>query len=142
MRITLYIPGDAAARALGADEVARAIRAEATGRNADIQIVRNGSRGLFWLEPMLEVVTAAGRIAYGPVTPDDVADLFAADFLSGGKNHPLYLGRPEEIPYLKNQERVTFVRCGIIDPSDIEDYLAHEGYRGLKNATFHRRKPA
>jgi formate dehydrogenase iron-sulfur subunit len=134
MSITLYIPGDAAALSLGADEVVDAVRAQAAKNKTEIKIIRNGSRGLLWLEPMVEVVTARGRIAYGPVSPTDVANLFADDFLNGGKNHPLYLGKPEEIPYLKNQERVTFARCGIIDPTDIEDYIAHEGYRGLKNA--------
>ncbi|WP_368413189.1 formate dehydrogenase beta subunit [Dongia sp.] len=135
MSTVLYIPGDSAALALGADEVAHALKVEALARKLDLTIIRNGSRGLFWLEPMLEVVTPAGRIAYGPVTPGDVPGLLADNFLHGDKNHPLYLGKPEEIPYLKNQERLTFARCGIIDPTDIEDYIAHDGYRGLKNAT-------
>ena len=134
MSITVYLPGDSGALALGADEVVTALQVEALTRKLDLKIIRNGSRGLFWLEPMLEVATPAGRIAYGPVTPHDVAGLLNDDCLNGGKNHPLYLGKPEEIPYLKNQERLTFARCGIIDPTDIEDYIAHEGYRGLKAA--------
>ena len=131
---TIYIPGDAAALALGADEVARAVEVEALARNAKVKIVRNGSRGMIWLEPMVEVATAEGRIAYGPVGRDDVASLFESGFLEGKAAHKLHLGKPEEIPFLKNQERVTFARCGIVDPADIEDYIAHEGYRGLKNA--------
>jgi formate dehydrogenase iron-sulfur subunit len=134
MATTIYVPGDAAARAVGADAVERAIRAEATSRGIEVKIIRNGSRGLVWLEPMVEVATDAGRIAYGPVTPADIGALFDAGLAGGGAGHALHLGRPEEIPYLKNQERVTFARCGIIDPADIEDYIAHEGYRGLRSA--------
>ncbi|NJM93125.1 MAG: hypothetical protein HC861_11445 [Rhodospirillaceae bacterium] len=131
--ITVYVPCDASAVSLGADEVAHAIQAEADKANTAIKIIRNGSRGLFWLEPMVEVATPQGRIAYGPVSESDVAGLFAAGFLQGAE-HALRLGKPEEIPYLKNQERLTFERCGVIDPLSIEDYIAHGGYRGLANA--------
>ena len=134
MATTIYVPCDSAAIACGAEEVLLAIRAEALARKIELKIIRNGSRGMLWLEPMIEVATPQGRIAYGPVTPEDVSALFEADFLNGGKSHKLCIGRPEEVPYLKNQERVTFARCGITDPTDIEDYIAHEGYRGLKAA--------
>ncbi|MET1028742.1 MAG: formate dehydrogenase, partial [Dongiaceae bacterium] len=133
MAIDLFIPMDATALALGADEVVEAIRKAAAEAKADIRIIRNGSRGLFWLEPLVEVVTPQGRIAYGPVMPEDVAGLFAANFLEGGA-HPLRIGKPEDLPYLKQQHRVTFERCGITDPVSIPDYLAYGGYRGLKNA--------
>jgi formate dehydrogenase iron-sulfur subunit len=112
--------------------VASAIRVEAQKAKTEIKLVRNGSRGLYWLEPMVEVATAEGRIAYGPVSESDVAGLFPA--LVKGGEHTLRLGKPEEIPYLKNQERLTFARCGIIDPVSIEDYIAHGGYHGLANA--------
>ena len=46
----------------------------------------------------------------------------------------LCLGPTEEIPYLKQQERLTFARCGIVDPLSLPDYLAHGGYRGLQRA--------
>ena len=131
--ITVYVPCDASAVSLGADEVAHAIQAEADKAKSAIKIIRNGSRGLFWLEPMVEVATPQGRIAYGPVGESDVAGLFAAGFLQGAE-HALRLGNPEEIPYLKNQERLTFERCGVIDPLSIEEYIAHGGYRGLANA--------
>jgi formate dehydrogenase iron-sulfur subunit len=132
--ITIYVPCDASAVSLGADEVASAIQAEADRTKTAIKIIRNGSRGMFWLEPMVEVATPQGRIAYGPVGEDDVAGLFAGGFLQGAKNHPLHLGKPDDHPYLKNQERLTFARCGITDPLSIEDYIAHGGYRGLANA--------
>lgn len=129
----VYLPRDSSALGLGAERVAKAIQQEAARRGAAISLVRNGSRGLFWLEPMVEVATATGRAAYGPVQPDEVASLFEAGFLQG-KPHPLYQGPTEEIPYLKSQERLTFTRVGITDPVSLDDYLAHQGYRGLRNA--------
>ena len=129
----IYVPGDAAALAVGADTVARAIEAQLKTRRVDAQIVRNGSRGLMWLEPLVEVETSEGRIAYGPVTVESIAGLFDAGFTRGGA-HPLRLGLTAEIPYLKNQERLTFARCGVIDPFSLADYIAHDGYRGLEKA--------
>ncbi|MGQ9369884.1 formate dehydrogenase beta subunit [Azospirillum sp. ST 5-10] len=131
--VTVYVPRDAAALSVGADEVAAAVAAEAHRRGADVRIVRNGSRGMLWLEPLVEVALAQGRVAYGPVAPEDVPALFDAGFLMGG-DHPLGHGPTEEIPYFKNQERLTFARCGIIDPVSVEDYRAHGGFAGLEKA--------
>ena len=133
MTITVYVPNDSSAISKGADKVARRIAAEAALRGATIELVRNGSRGMFWLEPMIEVSTPEGRVAYGPVTPDAVPTLFEADFLYGGQHH-LNLGLTEDIPYFAKQKRLTFARVGITDPVSLDDYLAHEGYRGLANA--------
>ncbi len=133
MSIKIFVPGDSAALALGADAVTRAILAEAARRNIAVNLVRNGSRGMLWLEPLVEVQTAKGRVAYGPVSADDVAGLFDAKFDQGDK-HALGLGLTEEIPYLKRQERLTFARVGITDPVSLEDYLAHDGYQGLHKA--------
>jgi formate dehydrogenase iron-sulfur subunit len=130
---TVYVPRDASALSLGAEEVARAIENGAAGRKLDVRIVRTGSRGLYWLEPMVEVATDGGRLAYGPVTLDDVPSLFAADFLKGGK-HALALGPPEQIPYLANQQRLTCGRLGVIDPISVADYVAHDGFKGLRRA--------
>src|ERR1700722_5389215 len=118
---------------MGADATARAILAESEARGLDIEVVRNGSRGLLWLEPLVEVTTAAGRVAYGPVQAADVKGLFDAGFVTGAK-HALSHGLTEQLPYFKNQERLTFARVGITDPRSVEDYIAHGGYRGLKNA--------
>ncbi len=133
MSVRVFVPRDSAALALGAQEIADAILREAALRKIDVQLVRNGSRGMFWLEPLVEVEVADTRLAYGPVSEEDVASLFDADFLKGGK-HPLALGKTDDIPFLKLQERLTFARIGITDPLSLEDYLAHEGYAGLKNA--------
>jgi len=131
--ITVFVPCDAAALSMGADDVATAIATEAKKRNADVRIVRNGSRGMLYLEPLVEVETPEGRVAYGPVAARDVAGLFDADFLHG-KTHRLGHGLTEEIPYFKSQERLTFARCGITDPFSIEDYRKHGGFDGLTKA--------
>lgn len=131
--ITVYVPRDSSAVSLGADAIAKAISVAAVRRGANVKPVRNGSRGMFWLEPLVEVAAPEGRIAYGPVAPQDVASLFESDFLHGGE-HRLRLGLTEEIPYFKKQERLTFARVGIVDPISVEDYVAHGGFRGLKNA--------
>jgi formate dehydrogenase iron-sulfur subunit len=129
----IFVPGDVAALAVGADKVAKTIAEIASARGQSVTITRNGSRGMFFVEPMVEVETAAGRIAYGPVKPHDVASLFDADFLNGGA-HALRIGRPEDHPFLARQTRLTFARCGITDPLSLEDYAAHGGWRGLKRA--------
>ena len=131
--IRVYVPRDASALSVGAEDIAHAIAAEAGPRGAQIRSVRNGSRGMLWLEPLVEVETPQGRIAYGPVTLAHVRELFDCGFLQGG-DHPLRLGPTEQIPYFKNQQRLTFVRCGVTDPLSLDDYLAHDGFRGLERA--------
>jgi formate dehydrogenase iron-sulfur subunit len=133
MTVTVYVPRDASALSLGAEDVADAIAKEASARGIELRLVRNGSRGAFWLEPLVEVATPQGRIANGPVAAADVSSLFAADFLNGGK-HPLALGLTEEIPWFKTQQRLTFARVGIIDPVSVADYIANDGYQGLRQA--------
>jgi formate dehydrogenase iron-sulfur subunit len=135
MSLRVFIPRDAGALAVGADEVAAALRSEAARRGIAIDIVRTGSRGLYWLEPMIEVATEAGRVAYGPVAAGDVKGLVDSGLLTGGK-HPLRLGPPEAIPWLKRQTRLTFARCGIVDPLALDDYLAHGGGKGLEHALW------
>jgi len=133
MTIRIFVPRDSAAKAVGADEVAAAIAAEAQRQNISIQIIRNSSRGMLWLEPFVEVETAEGRIGYGPVAEGDVQSLFAAKFHEGGK-HSLCHGRVDDMAWLKNQERLTFARAGITDPVSVPDYVAHGGFAGLAKA--------
>ncbi|MDV2115860.1 formate dehydrogenase beta subunit [Alcaligenes faecalis] len=131
--ITVYVPRDTAAVAMGAHEIAQQLATQAQERGLDVQIVRNGSRGLLWLEPMVEVQTAEGRVAYGPVQTEDLPGLFDAGFLQGGA-HKLCHGLTDAIPYLKNQERLTFARVGMIDPVSVADYQACGGFEGLSKA--------
>jgi len=133
MTATVYVSRDAAALSVGAEEVAQGIARAAAARADQVDIVRSGSRGMFWLEPLVEVATPTGRIAYGPVAPEDVAALFDAGFLKGGA-HRLSLGPTEEIAYFKKQERLTFARVGVTDPLRLSDYEAHGGFRGLRAA--------
>ncbi|MFZ2059645.1 MAG: NADH-quinone oxidoreductase subunit NuoF [Candidatus Binatus sp.] len=133
MTTVVYVPRDSSAVSLGADAVVDAIRTETASRKLDVKIVRNGSRGMFSHEPMVEVATSAGRIAYGPVTANDVASLFDTNFLDG-REHRLRLGVAEEIPWLKSQTRLTFARVGVTDPRSLDDFIEHGGYRGLKRA--------
>jgi formate dehydrogenase iron-sulfur subunit len=132
----IYVSRDAAARSVGADATANAIAAEAARRGLQIELIRNGSRGLLWLEPLVELEVAGRRHAYGPVQPRDAASLLEALHAAGDRvpEHPLAHGPTEEIPYLKRQQRLTFARVGITDPRSLEDYLAHDGYRGLRAA--------
>jgi formate dehydrogenase iron-sulfur subunit len=129
----VFVARDAGALAVGADDVAMAVANSAARRGIALEIIRTGSRGLYWLEPLVEVATPAGRVAYGPVAPEDVDALLDAGLLDGGA-HPLRLGLSEEIPWLKRQTRLTFARCGLIDPLSLADYRAHGGYKGLERA--------
>lgn len=131
--IKIYVPRDSAALALGADEVAAVIALQARQRGVSIELIRNGSRGMFWLEPLVEVETPLGRVAYGPVQPEDVESLFGARFHTGA-GHALCLGQTDKIGFLQKQERLTFARMGITDPVSLADYQAHEGYAGLRKA--------
>ena len=132
MTLRLFIPVDAGALAVGAEEVAAAIGFAAARRKVAVEIVRTGSRGLYWLEPMVEVETPAGRVAYGPVAASDAEPLLGAILADGA--HKLRLGPTEDIPWLKRQTRLTFARCGVVDPRSLADYRAHGGYKGLERA--------
>ena len=134
MSVRIFVPRDSAALAVGADEVADAIAAEAKRRGVEVELVRNGTRGLLWLEPLVEVETKDGRIGYGEVEADDVAALFDTGFHQGPAKHAKSVGPVDQIPYLKKQTRLTFARSGITDPVSLADYEKHEGYAGLRKA--------
>ncbi|WP_116599563.1 formate dehydrogenase beta subunit [Primorskyibacter marinus] len=122
----LYIPMDSAAKALGADDVAEAVRREAEARDLDVTIIRTGTRGMIWLEPLVEIDRGNGREAFGPVTSKDVPALLDGT-LDGH-------GPVENIPFFARQTRLTFARCGVIDPLDLADYEKHGGLVGLRRA--------
>lgn len=120
----VYVPRDAAARALGADAVAKAVLAEAARAGVEVTVVRTGSRGMVWLEPLVEVEVDGVRQAFGPMTVADVAGLFAP-------GHPRALGATEDLPWMRRQTRLTFARVGVVDPLSLDDYRAHGGLAGL-----------
>ncbi|MEJ2767761.1 formate dehydrogenase beta subunit [Mycetohabitans sp. B46] len=141
MTIRIYVPSDTTAIALGADELAQAIAEQAARRMLDIELIRNGSRGLSWLEPLVEVGTAAGRIGYANVALQDIDTLFDSGFHTDdaaaqarAAAHPKCVGLVEALPYLSKQQRLTFSRIGLIDPLSIDDYVAHGGLQGLRHA--------
>lgn len=129
----IYVPADSAALALDADALSAAIVVEAGRLGTPVEIVRNGSHGMHWLEPLVEVQTATGRVGYGPVTVVDVPGLFAAGWIEGG-SHALRIGDPLQHPFMARQTRWTFVRCGIIDPLSWDDFVAQGGGQGLARA--------
>lgn len=131
---TLFIPLDTAALAMGADALTDTFQTAAAQRGIDLNIVRNGSRGLLWLEPLVEIDTPDGRIAFGPVGAADAPALLDAMTSNQLLTHPLCHGLTADIPFLKNQERLTFARVGIIDPLSVPDYIQHGGYAGLRSA--------
>ena len=131
----IYIPSDSAAVSVGADEVAAKIESAAQARGVEISLIRNGTRGAIWLEPLVEVEVDGLRHAYGPVTASDIDSLFDAEFYNGGA-HPLALGPTERIEWFASQDRVTFARVGVSDPLDIDAYQAHGGFAGLRKAVL------
>jgi formate dehydrogenase iron-sulfur subunit len=131
--VKVYVPSDMASVALGADQVAGSLAIEAAKRSLPIEIVRNGSRGLFSIEPLVEIETAEGRIGYGPVYPEDVPVLVAAGLFEGAQ-HAKRVGKPEELPFFAKQTRLTFARNGITDPLSFDDYQAHGGLKGVRKA--------
>ncbi len=133
MTTRVFVPGDTTAWSLGADEVADAIAAEIATRGLDATVVRTGSRGLYWLEPLVEVDTPTGRLGFGPIAVDDVASLFAGGGLPTAA-HPASVGLVEAIPFLADQQRMTFARAGVIDPRSLAEYRAHGGGTGLAKA--------
>lgn len=136
--VKVYVPRDSAARSVGADAVADALQRAAAEGGLGIELVRNGSRGMLWLEPLVEVETPGGRVGYGPVSPSDVPGLLDAGLLDSGHpdgaGHPLRLGVVDELPWLARQTRVTFARIGVTDPLSVADYLRHGGLVGLRTA--------
>ena len=129
----VYVSRDSAALSVGADRVAQAIQGLAAINGEDVTVVRTGSRGMLWLEPLVEVETPSGRVGYTNVSPDQVEELFSAGLLSGA-NHASSIGLVEDHEYLKKQTRVTFARVGVIDPISLSDYESHGGLVGLRNA--------
>ena len=117
----VFVSRDMASVALGADTLAEAFA------QAGCTVVRTGSRGLFSIEPLVEVQTTEGRVGYGPVGPEDVAAV-----LNG--SHPNRLGDVAALPFFAAQQRFTFARCGLTDPLSLQNYAAHSGWRGLAAA--------
>ena len=132
-RTRIFVPRETSAVSVGADDVALEIAREAKRTGTRVELIRNGSWGATWLEPLVEVEVDGARIAYGNVTASDVASLFAAGLVDAGE-HERRLGPIMEIDYLTKQDRWTFWRCGLTNPLSIEDFRAHHGFTALEKA--------
>jgi formate dehydrogenase iron-sulfur subunit len=137
-KVRIFVPKDAAAIACGADAVAAAIARGAALTGVPVEIVRNGSRGLLWLEPLVELEMGGIRYGFGPIEPETIASLLNAGLLRGDlkalSGHPAWLGVVDKIDYFARQTRLTFARCGLTDPLSLDSYRALGGYKGLETA--------
>lgn len=133
MTARIYVPNDTGARSVGADDVAAMIGDIIASSPLDATVERNGSRGAYWLEPLIEVDTDAGRLGFGNVDVASVASLFAGGALPTS-SHPKSIGLIDALPWLSEQRRVTFARAGVIDPLSLDDYRAHGGLVALHRA--------
>jgi formate dehydrogenase iron-sulfur subunit len=133
MSVRVFVPADAASLSVGANGVVSALLREAAARGLDVEVKRNGSRGLLWLEPLVEVATPRGRIGYGPVGAADVPGLIEAGMLEG-RPHRLCVGLVDNHAYLAGQQRLTFARAGLVEPLSLADYTAAGGLKGLRRA--------
>ena len=131
--LKLYVPCDSIARAVGADQLAEALRSEAERRQLPVEIQRTSSRGMYWLEPLLEVDSAEGRLGFGPLSADQASSLLDA-LTNGGNQHPSAVGLVETLPFIKSQQRLIFARAGITRPTALDDYRATGGFEGLTRA--------
>jgi formate dehydrogenase iron-sulfur subunit len=132
MTTRIYVPNDTTACSVGADAVAEAIEATLARIAFDATIVRNGSRGAYALEPLVEVDGPDGRVGYARLTPQRATELFVR-----GLPHPdapECVGSVDALPYLAAQRRLTFARAGLIDPLDIAAYRATGGFGGTTRA--------
>jgi formate dehydrogenase iron-sulfur subunit len=128
----IFVPNDTSACSLGADAVAAAIHDAIDRHSLDARVVRNGSRGAYALEPLVEVDAPGGRIGFPRMTAADAASLFGGGIPD--ERHTACVGRVDDVAFLKNQVRLTFARAGIIDPLDVDAYRANGGFKGLTHA--------
>ena len=132
MSLRVFVPNDTAACSVGADAVAHAIAMHGAMHGVDITIVRNGSRGAAWLEPLVEMDTATGRVGFANVSPGDAPSLFTGG--APNAQHPACIGLVEEHPWFARQQRLTFKRAGRIDPLSLPEYETEGGLAGLRRA--------
>jgi formate dehydrogenase iron-sulfur subunit len=129
--LRLFLPCDAAAVSVGADDVATQLQSEAVKNGRKLDLVRTGTRGMLWLEPMLEIEKDGQRHAFGPLSKDDIASLFEENF---SNTHRRALGPTDDLDWMRDQTRLLYQRCGLIDPLDLDAYEATGGLTGLRAA--------
>lgn len=133
-------------RSAGALEVLEMFQQELNNRNIECSIIEVGCMGLCYAEPMV-TIEKPGRpgICYGDITVERVSELIEKCILQDdplskyalgttGDEHISGIPRLFETPMLESQERRLLRNCGFIDPTNINHYIAHGGYRALKRA--------
>ena len=109
--IDVFVPQDTTALALGSDGIASLLTQLSKSRGLDLNLTRNGSRGMFWLEPLLEVDLEGIRVGFGPMTLSDVPSVLIALESNTNEvsdiNHPLFLGPVENIEYFRTAGRIS-----------------------------------
>ncbi len=143
---TIFVGTATCGRGAGAMEVLEVFQTELPKRGIDARIVEVGCIGLCYAEPLV-CITKPPRagICYSNVTPQRAAELIEqylvnddcrTDYAMGALgDEPIDgIGPMCETPVLKDQVRRTLARCGVIDPGNLDHYLANEGYGGLVKA--------
>ncbi|MCL2166518.1 MAG: NADH-quinone oxidoreductase subunit NuoF [Clostridiales bacterium] len=106
----------------------------------DIQVIKTGCFGLCSMGPI--VITQPDDCFYSKVSPDDVAEIVRDHIMGDMPVHRLLFKSSDsgeavslfEAGFYKKQKRVALARCGLINPEDIDDYIAHEGFQALEKA--------
>jgi NADH-quinone oxidoreductase subunit F len=143
-RPVIYVGAASCGLAAGAAEVVRAIEGHLEKKGYAADVLKVGCIGPCYLEPLVDVqMPGRPRISYSGVTPD-LARALLDSFLERGEVFRNRLvghfgadeldGAPKffEHPMLARQVRVVLRNCGIIDPDNVDHYLARDGYRGFE----------
>lgn len=145
----IYFGMASCGRAAGAIEVRKAVEEALDENFLTARLVDVGCIGPCYLEPLMDIALPGwARVSYGQMTPAKAKKLVVAALKSGapplddalGVLEPLAFRQTGDIPHLfdhpmlKPQVRIVLRNCGLIDPEELDHYLAHEGYMGLQKA--------
>ena len=124
----------------GSGQIVEALEQElkTQGLDQEVKVVKTGCFGLCALGPVM-VVYPEGAF-YSMVKPEDVPEIVSEHLLKGRIVKRLLFREPEaretveslsDTVFYKNQTRRVLRNCGVIDPENIEEYIAMDGYRAL-----------
>lgn len=131
--------------AVGARELADALRSEIFRCRPPFEVVEAGCNGLCYLNPQVTFEQPGiPNLTYGPLQPSQVSR-FVGEVILRGQYHAFpgfawatqsWQGLPgyPQVPFLAGQRRFLLENCGQVDPLSLDDYLARGGYRGLAKA--------
>jgi len=126
----------------GCEDVAKAMEEaiKSNGLADEIKLVMTGCVGSCNLGPVA-AVTPEG-VFYERLTPDAAKQIVEEHLLKGRPVKELMhtsdsgevYRKMEDLPYFKMQKKIVLRNCGVIDPGNIEEYIAREGYGALAKA--------